>query len=950
MPDDLPDHHVLDLSGPWRAALDPDGVGEHERWYRPAVLDALATRELTLPGSVQEQGFGDPVTLETPWTGLVVDRSFYEDERYAPYREDGNVSVPFWLQPHTYYRGAVWFQRTVDVPPDWAGRRVVLHLERVHWESVVWLDDRRTGPQRSLSTPHRHDLGELEPGRHVLTLRIDNRTVVDVGPNAHSVSDHTQGNWNGVVGELRLEAVPPVTIRRVTVVPDVARRSARVRIDLAGGPLGVGHGSVTVSARRFNVPGEHVPPPVTASYDSDGAQELTDHPRDLGERGMTGSGGHLDVDLPLGADAQTWDEFHPALYEVTVELLATVRDRRDHDTRRTTFGLREVGVRGTQVTVNDRPTFLRGTLESAVWPLTGYPPTAVEPWRRVLRTVRAHGLNLVRFHSWCPPEAAFTAADLEGVLLQVEGPVWANQGAALGEGRPVDRFLHEETERILEAYGNHPSFVAMAHGNEPAGRDVEFLGAWVAHFRRLDPRRLWTSAAGWPAIPENDFDNVPDPRLHRWEEGLASRLNATPPQTESDHSAFVTAGARPVVSHEVGQWCAYPDFQEASKYTGLMQPRNSGIFADFLRRSGMADQAEEFLHASGRLQLLCYKEEVETALRTPGFAGFHLLGLNDFPGQGTALVGVLDAFWDEKPYATTTEFARFCGPVVPLARLPRRTLRTDEAFSFDVQVAHFGPGVLDAEVSWRVEDTAGSQLAGGVLSRGEVPHGNDARLGTVTLEPGWSERTRQVRLVVRVRASGGTVHENDWSLWVYAPVPDPEPEVTRTADVEEALRLTAAGATVLLTPDPARVRTEVELGFTPVFWNTAWTRNQAPHTLGITHDPGHPLFAGFPSQGHTDWQWWDLLHGAKALVLDGLPTGLRPLVQPIDTWFSARRLGVLLEARVGAGRLVVCTLTLDDSPAATAFRRSLLAYVAGDAFVPATELTPDEVRAVLAPV
>lgn len=290
----------------------------------------------------------------------------------------------------------------------------------------------------------------------MLTLRIDNRTVVDVGPNAHSVSDHTQGNWNGVVGELRLEAVPPVTIRRVTVVPDVARRSARVRVDLAGGPLGIGHGSVTVSARRFNVPGEHVPPPVTASYDSDGAQELTDHPRDLGERGMTGSGGHLDVDLPLGADAQTWDEFHPALYEVTVELLATVRDRRDHDTRRTTFGLREVGVRGTQVTVNDRPTFLRGTLESAVWPLTGYPPTEVEPWRRVLRTVRAHGLNLVRFHSWCPPEAAFTAADLEGVLLQVEGPVWANQGAALGEGRPVDRFLHEETERILEAYGNHP--------------------------------------------------------------------------------------------------------------------------------------------------------------------------------------------------------------------------------------------------------------------------------------------------------------------------------------------------------------------------------------------------------------------------------------------------------------------------------------------------------------
>ncbi|MBB2903163.1 hypothetical protein FHR75_004005 [Kineococcus radiotolerans] len=663
-----------------------------------------ATGELALPGSVQEQGLGDPITLDTPWTGLIVDRSFFDDERYAPYRQDGNVSVPFWLQPHTYYRGAAWFQRTIDIPSAWAGRRIVLHLERVHWESTLWVDERRMGSEISLSTPHRYDLGELPAGPHVLTLRVDNRTVVDVGPNAHSISDHTQGNWNGVVGDLRLEALAPVTVRRITVVPDVARRAARVRIDLASDAWGIGRGSVTVTARPYNrrngpvldrsAPGEHrlggsgpaengpaenapdrdAPDDrdakVTVSYDSQGDSELLDRPRNLAERGMTSGGGHLDVDLPLGSGARTWDEFDPALYELSVELSATVRGVEHQHTSRTTFGLREIGTEGTQITVNGRPTFLRGTLESCVWPLTGYPPTDVEPWRRVLRICRAHGLNLVRFHSWCPPEAAFTAADLEGFYLQAEGPVWANQGAGLGEGRPVDRYLYEETDRILDTYGNHPSFIAMAHGNEPGGRDVEFLSTWVAHYRRKDPRRLYTTAAGWPAVIENDFDNLPDPRLHQWQDGLASRLNARAPETQSDHSSIVGPHPRPVVSHEIGQWCAYPDFAETAKYTGLMQARNHAIFADFLRAGGMSGQAEQFLHASGRLQLLCYKEEVEAALRTPGFAGFHLLGLNDFPGQGTALVGFSTPSGTRSPTPRPRSSPGSAGPSFPWPACP----------------------------------------------------------------------------------------------------------------------------------------------------------------------------------------------------------------------------------------------------------------------------------------
>lgn len=932
----------LDMAGSWLMRLDRQDEGEHERWYHEELGGGSAS-SVRLPGSLQQQGIGDDIDLATPWTGLIVDRSFFTEDRYAPYRQPGKVQIPFWLQPEKYYRGAAWVQRGIDIPASWAGRSVVLTLERAHWEVTAWIDNRRVSTQRSLGTPHRFDFGELAPGQHRITLKIDNGMIVDVGPNAHSVSDHTQGNWNGIIGDLTLQALSPVAIADVTVLPDVAAHSARVKINLTGGPDGVGAGRVTVSAIRYNVPGHHEPPTVSADFDFD-------HEEGLGQRGIASSGGHVDLDLPLGAEAQAWDEFHPALYELTVWLVSTVRGRRTQDTQRTTFGLREAGVEGTQITVNGRPTFIRGTLESCIFPLTGYPPTDVEPWRRIIAICQSHGLNLLRFHSWCPPEAAFVAADEAGFYFQVEGPVWANQGSAIGEGRPVDAFLYEECWRMVAAYGNHPSFLLMTHGNEPGGR-FEFLAEWVSYWRKRDPRRLYTSGAGWPAIEENDFDNIPQPRIQEWGQGLTSRINACPPETETDYREHVANTPRPIISHEIGQWCAYPNFAEVEKYTGLMRPKNFAIFADFLAAAGMADQAADFLMASGKLQALCYKEEIESALRTPGFGGFQLLGLHDFPGQGTALVGVLDPFWDEKGYISAAEFARFCGPTVPLARLPKRCWRSVDVLTADIQVAHFGPTPLEATITWRLVDECGEPLAGGELPPRTVEVGNQDRHGSVSVPLGSVERAQRVSLVVSVDAGQSGSFENDWDLWIYPPLAEPEPGVAGgtvvTEDLAVALSQLQHGETVLLLADRDRLRGDVALGFSSVFWNTAWTHGQAPHTLGILCDPEHPVFAHFPTEGHSNWQWWELIHGAQAMVLDGLPTAARALVQPIDTWFEARRLGLLMEVRVGPGRLMVCSMDLvsdlDTRPVARQLRHSLLRYLASPDFDPPVELTPAQV-------
>jgi GH18 family chitinase len=939
---------VMPLSGVWRFDLDPADEGLVS--FRE---NRTLGERIRLPGVLQAQGFGEDVTVDTQWTGQIVDRSFFTAPRYEPYRRPGNVKVPFWLQPDKHYVGPAWYEREVVIPPEWKGRRLVLHLERPHWQTITWLDGRLVGSSDSLSTPHEHDLGTaVEPGTHRLTIRVDNRLVVDVGLNSHSVTDHTQGNWNGIVGRIDLRAGSPVWIEDLQAFPHVATKSVTVRGRLGNATGRAGRGTLRLGVEARLPPGVGGPfggglPPGVGGGGAAPESKAVDVSWDA-------SGGEFEAEYPLGASARRWDEFSPALYRLT----ATLDAGGSHDTRTVSIGLREIGTQGTQFVMNGRKIFVRGTLECAIFPKTGRPPTDVDSWRRIVRVAKAHGLNAIRFHSWCPPEAAFTAADEEGFYYQVEVASWANGSTRLGGGLPIDDWLYRETGRILKAYGNHPSFVLLPYGNEPAGRDAEFLGRWVAHWKAKDPRRLYTSASGWPQIPENQFHVAPEPRIQAWGAGLASRVNAKPPETRTDYCDYVRARTVPVISHEIGQWCAYPNLAERSKYTGYLKARNFDIFADTLTANGMADQATDFLRASGKLQTLLYKEDIESALRTAGMGGFELLDLHDFPGQGTALVGVLDPFWDSKGYVTADEFRRFSGPTVPLARLDRRVFTTSETLEADVEVAHFGPAPLvGARPAWRLVGDDGRVAARGALPARDVPVDNGVSLGRVRVRLAGLAAPRKYRLVVGLE---GTSFENDWDVWVYpsrvdTAVPAAVTVVRHLDEIAET-RLREGGRVVLLVP-PARVRGDalgkVELGFSSIFWNTAWTSRQAPHTLGVLLDPKHPALAAFPTEGYSNWQWWYLVSRAGAMILDDLPKELRPTVQVIDDWFTNRRLGLVFEARVGKGRLLVTSLDLESdletNPVARQMRHSLLRYAASGRFAPPVEVTAGAVRALVSP-
>lgn len=909
---------VVDLSGEWRCVAEAEPVSD------PADLRGDRGVAVRLPGALAEQGIGSEPGPETPWVGDIRE-SFYRDPTYARYRVAGSYKPPFWLTPRRVFRGVAWLRRELVIPASWAGARVVLHLERPHWATAVWVDGVPAGSCDRLGVPHVHDLGTaLEPGQHELVVRVDNREVVPIGPNSHSITDHTQGNWIGVVGKVEVRATPSAAwIEGLTAWPSAAERAVTVEVRLAGG--GVAAAGVT-----------------TEVFDPEG--------RSVGRlAGGAGEGGVASHWHELGRDAPLWDEFRPDLHRVEVTVEADGRVER----RELRIGLRDVSIEGTRVVVNGRRRFLRGTLDCAAFPLTGHPPVDVPAWRKVFAAVKAHGLNHVRFHSWCPPAAAFDAADEAGVYLQVECSAWPNQGVRLGSGEPVDAWLTEEAEAIVREHGHRPSFLILASSNEPDGpHHREWLAAWVAAWRRRDRRRLVTTAAGWPVLPGSDVHVAVEPRSHQWGDGVGGLMNAERPSTEHDWRAWVEAHPdAPTVSHEIGQWCVHPDFAEVAKYTGLMEPRNLEVFRDLAEAGGVLADAGAFVEASGRLQVACTKADIEAALRTPGFGGFQLLGLQDFPGQGTALVGVLDVFYEPKRYVAADEYRGFAGAVVPLVRLKRFTGVAGEVLRAVVELSQFGEGEVVGPVVWRLAFAGGAVVAAGQLASGvRFPSGDLHRVGEVVLTlPGAGPA--ELVLEVSVPAAGAT---NRWPVFVF-PEPQPGVEVpegvrfVRALDREVWAWMEGGGRLVWIPeaadvlPDPVHGR--IVAGYSTVFWNQLWTDNQPPHTLGLRVRADHPALAGFPTRGHTDVQWWDILRRAVPARL-GPRAAWTPVVQVIDDATRARRLALVAEARVGGGALLLCTADLlwerAARPEAAALLKSLVAYAGSGRCVPEGVVTREE--------
>ncbi|HEY5571080.1 MAG TPA: sugar-binding domain-containing protein [Bacteroidales bacterium] len=896
----------ISLAGKWQFKLDQNKMGTKEKWY-----NTLLTENIELPGSCEQGGYGIKATQ--PTVGK--------------------------LTRIIKYEGKAWYQKEIEIPENWKGMRTELFLERCHWESTVWVDGTLLASQNSLSTPHIYDLGVLNPGKHILTICIDNTYKIPIGTWGHSITEDTQGNWNGIIGKIELRATGLVWIKNVQVFPTFLRVSVG---NETGSPV-----AAKINAQSFQVPAR----------------------------------GSVFV-LPFSDQKKPWDEFAPILQTVSVNLTAGAWK----DTKVVRYGMRTLETKEKQFVLNGRPVLMRGPVDECVYPLTGYPPMDKEAWLRVLRICQSYGFNFMRFHSWCPPEAAFEAGDELGFFFQIELPLWTMDAPHYGLHPLRDQFIQDELNLVLDAYGNHPSFAFMAMGNESAGT----LDELTKMGREKDSRHLYRCEAGNTKETGDYLEigqrGILGPRTD-WD-----RWSSSPGWIAGTNTNTQNTGATiPTFAHEVGQWCMYPDLKEVRKYTGTLRALNYESYKKSLEAHHMLGQAEAFARASGKLSVLLYKDEIEASMRSYPYGGFQVLEARDYPGQGTAVVGWLDAFWDSKGLITPEEFRRFCAPTVCLLRMPKRVWSSKETFTAQAEMAHYGAQAMDISPSWKMTDVKGKVVASGALSGKRVETGRTTSLGSIQTK--LSGVSKAQKLIVTVSGAGTS---NSWEIWVYPDAPTRIPENVRIVHsfdktTKEAL---SKGENVLLLSSPKegiipfnkgmmlsdelRALPEAVPGknaitgsFMPVFWCTRLF-NQIG-TMGILCNPKHPVFADFPTEEYSNWQWADLLghftaanslrvagapeqicldmeqagsdvsDRSKAILLDGTPADFTPLLQVIDNYDRNAKLGTIFETKVGKGKLLVCAMDLetdaDKRPAARQLMQSILNYAAGKKFAPTHELS-----------
>lgn len=874
---------VIDLSGQWQFAIDRSTQGKRPKSYRETI---------DLPGSMLTNGKGDEVTVDTKWVSSLYDSSYFFNPKMAPYRIPGQMKFPFFLTPDKQYVGNAWYRRSAFVPKEWQGQQITLFLERPHIESYLYINGKEVGHQLSLSVPHQFDVTDfVKFGKeNQIELRIYNGIEnVCVGQDSHSVTDQTQGDWNGIVGRMELRPAPIVSRLRVT--PNIENGTATVYLNDT---------VINLDVLRDCV--------------------LADNPTQKPTK------------------VELWDEFHPVLYTANI----SYRDQQIP----VTFGMRKVAIQGRDILLNDQVMKVRGTVGNCCFPETGYPPTDVESWLRVFSKCKEYGLNAMRFHSYCPPEAAFIAADRLGFYLQPEGPSWPNHGVKLGNGMPIDQYLLDECKAIIDQYGSHPSLVMLAAGNEPAGNWVKWCNMFVKEMHNYDPSRIYADASvggGWAWAADAEYHVKGGARgLDGWKRGGPHTLDDFKAEMLVPRNFKPTdakpVNTEPIISHETGQWCAFPDLKETSQYTGAYKAKNFEIFADLLRDNGMEQQAEKFLMASGKLQTLAYKYDIERNLRTPDYAGFLLLGLNDYSGQGTALVGALNVHWMEKGYCTAADWTEFCSEVVPLAQFPRFVFSANDTIQVGTLLYNATNGQQSySSLGYSILQADGRALAVGTVAVGRL----------VTFVPQGITEPQKLTLTL----SAGS-HHNHWDFWVY-------PELNETEDTQnicisdtlddKVLHVLEQGGTVLLCAGKKiKFGNDVKHQYLPVFWNTSWFKMRPPHTTGSYIQHEHPIFRDFPTDYWQDLNWYELVNNTPVMNLAEFPFDYQPIVQPIDTWHISRKLGMLVEANVLKGRLILTTMdltsNLDRRIVARQLRHSVIKYMNSEDFRPTLTLKPEVLR------
>lgn len=907
----------IPLEGNWGLQLDTAGAGIAPDWLTKSCTDSLF-----LPGTTD---MGKKGTYNT------------------------DMTLTTSLSREYVFEGKALYTKQVDIPEEWDGTSVRLVMERTK-PTTIWIDGKEVGANNDISTAQQYDLSSyLFPGTHTVAILVDNgkQAVPEkVYGSSHAYSASTQTNWNGIIGDFYLESVPLCGIDDIQLYPDVAKKVVTARVTLRNPDKGAGKGILSFYAEAWNTDKQHKTPVQTVEVDWTKPEQ--------------------ELELALGDKALLWSEFTPSLYRFSVSL----KTDQSVDTEQATFGLRDFKTKGRQFTMNGKTTFLRGKHDACVFPLIAHTAMDVETWRHYFQVAKQYGINHYRFHSWCPPEACFEAADIEGIYLQPELPIWGNIDI---DDTELCDYLLKEGRNLHRAYSNHASFVMFGLGNEMSGE--EGFAMLIQTFKKEDNRHIYSSGSnnylGFKGKQANE-DYFTTCRVGREGDKQFNTharasfsfadaydggyLNHTYPNSEMDFSSANVLCDVPIISHETGQFQVYPNYEEIKKYTGVLKPRNFEIFKKRLEEAGMINLAYDFMMASGKWSALLYRADIEMNLRTPEWGGFQLLDLQDYPGQGSAYVGILDAFMESKGLIAPEEWRHFCSEVVPLFCTEKFCWTNDEALTGEVEIANYSESDLNSkQLSWTLTDSKQQVLDKGVLPL-QVKQGELAKVGT--LKPAIAS-VRKAEKVTLALSIDGTPYRNDYSLWIY-PAADkevaPSEDICVTDDLDAHLKYLTEGGKVLWFPSKDKHKDQTVGGlFQTDYWNYRMFRTicenldrpVSPGTLGILTDPGHPALADFPTEFHTNWQWFPIIKQSYPMILDRLSDDYRPIVQVIDNVERNHKLGLLFEFKVGNGKLLVCMSDLkavQDKPEARQFYRSILEYMESSAFAPSYSLSAKDLQ------
>lgn len=883
----------ISLKGNWQVKIDSLNIGTKENWQNNSFSEQI----IALPGTLDDAKIGKTSILDIKILNKEILTKLTRKHRYV---------------------GVAWYQKEINLPKGISDAE--LFLERVIWKTECWIDGKYIGTQESLIAPHTFKTGLLKAGKHIIVLKIDNTKQYDISLKdmAHAYTDGTQIIWNGVIGDMKLTAENDAVINDLQVYPDLARQSLKIKLAIA-----------TKSSKKKSL--------LIKLWD--GGKEIASKIVPLEVNSKT-----INTEIQL-QNVKPWSEFSPSIYKISAQILD--KGKKIVAEKQSSFGFRTLDNADAHLSLNGNRVFLRGTLDCNIYPLEGHPPMEKAGWLKVFNAAKSYGLNHIRFHSWCPPKAAFEVADSMGFYLQVELPLWELN---IGKDKPTLKFLKAEAQNIISNYGNHPSFCFFSMGNELQG-DINWLNTLVSDLKKQDNRRFYTATTftfekghgRWPE-PNDDFF-ITQYTKKGWVRGQGV-FNTDKPNFITDYSKSVEDIPVPLVTHEIGQYSVFPNLDEIKKYTGVLDPLNLKAIKYDMQKKDLLHLADSFKLASGKFAVNLYKEEIERALKTNNISGFQLLDLHDFPGQGTALVGLLDAFWDSKDLVKPQTFREFCSAVVPLLRFEKASYLNNENFNATIQVANFGDEKLTADVNYEVTTTSGYIAFSGSLPSRTIDFGSSS-LGEINLD--LSKITKPEALTIKVSIPH-TVYQNRWTVWVYPAKPEiTSNKVLFTTSKEAAFKALAQGRTVVLNPDTSQIN-GVKGIFTSVFWSPVHFPDQ-PGTMGLLCNPKHPALAAFPTDFYSNWQWWDLVTNSKTMVIDSLPGISHPIVRVVDNFFKNRKMASVIEAKMGKGKLILCSMDishdLDKRIEARQLKHSLMEYAASDAFNPKLEVTEKQLATVL---